>query len=66
MQTAHPMYIGHSYQYMMQGSALINLSNSGDYVEVVIDCDQNVKDHSERLIKQLKKLEFQRDCYSSW
>ena len=35
------MFIGHSYQYMMQGSALINLSSAGDYVEVVIDCDQN-------------------------
>ena len=41
MQTAHPMFIGHSYQYMFQGSALINLSSAGDYVEVVIDCDQN-------------------------
>ena len=41
MQTSHPMFIGHSYQYMFQGSALINLSSAGDYVEVVIDCDQN-------------------------
>ena len=41
MQTAHPMFIGHSYQYMMQGNAIINLDNANDYVEVVIDCDQN-------------------------
>ena len=26
---------------MMQGNAVINLDTAGDYVEVVIDCDQN-------------------------
>ena len=41
MQTALPMFIGHSYQYMMQGNAIINLDTAGDYVELVIDCDQN-------------------------
>ena len=41
MQTAHPMFIGHTYQYMMQGNAIINLDTADDYVEVVIDCDQN-------------------------
>ena len=41
MQTSHPMFIGHSYQYMMQGTAIINLDTAGDFVEVVIDCDQN-------------------------
>ena len=41
MQTAHPNYIGHSYQYQFQNTGLINLSNAGDYVEVIIDCDQN-------------------------
>ena len=35
------MFIGHSYQYMMQGTAIINLDTAGDFVEVVIDCDQN-------------------------
>ena len=41
MQTVHPKFIGHSYQYMLQNNALINLSTAGDYVEVIIDCDQN-------------------------
>ena len=39
LQTALPSYISGSYQYNLQIYGLINLDNSGDYVEVVVDCD---------------------------
>ena len=40
MQTSYPTATTGNYAYMLQVQGLINLSSSGDYVEVMVDCDQ--------------------------
>ena len=40
MQTSYPTATTGNYAYMLQVHGLINLDTSGDYVEVMVDCDQ--------------------------
>ena len=41
LQTVYPMYVNGTASYTLHTGQLVNLSSSGDYVEVVVDCDQN-------------------------
>ena len=38
--TVYPSYIVGSYQYQFCLQGLINLDTAGDYVELMLDCDQ--------------------------
>ena len=40
LMTVYPAFLGHNYQYQFCLQGMINLDTAGDYVELVIDCDQ--------------------------